>query len=226
VKIRTVLPWVAAACFFVAPTISAQAGSASGSSAQNPPTKIAVIDIQAAIANTAEGKAGLAELQSQFAPKKADMDKTQKDIEGVEQRLRAGANTLSDEEKANLSVHDQLLQKKYQRQQDELNDEANEAQSELFDRIGRKMLDVSDRYARENGIAAVFSSSGQQTPILIYRDNQIDITKDIVNLYDKQYPVKATAVGSPAPATQKPATPGTPAQTPPKKPGGGPGGQN
>jgi len=223
VKIRSLLPWVAAVGLLVAPSVSAQAGSASGASAQNAPTKIAVIDIQQAIASTAEGKVGLAELQSQFAPKKAEMDKTQKDIEALESRARAGQNTLSDEEKSSMQRQDELLQKKFQRQQDELNDEASAAQAELFDRIGRKMLDVQDRYARENGIAAVFNSSGQQTPVLLYRADQVDITKDIINLYDKQYPVKAAAA---APPTQKPTTPATPGQTPVKKPGGGPGGRN
>jgi hypothetical protein len=54
---------------------------------------------------------------------------------------------------------------------------------------------------------------------VLYRAQQLDITQEIVKLYDQQYPVKA---GAAAPA-QKPASP--PAQAPAKKPGGGPGHQ-
>jgi len=32
----------------------------------------------------------------------------------------------------------------------------NAAQQDVIDRIGRKMMDVLDRYARENGYATVF----------------------------------------------------------------------
>jgi len=55
----------------------------------------------------------------------------------------------------------------------------------------------------ENGYAVVLDSSAQSTPIL-YASTQIDVTQDIVRLYDQAYPVKA---GATAPAQPKPATP-------------------
>jgi len=81
----------------------------------------------------------------------------------------------------------------------------NAAQGEVFDRIGRKMVDVLDRYARENSFTAIFDSSAQNTPILFASTN-IDITQDIVRLYDGAYPVKAgaTPAAKPAAAAPKP----------------------
>ena len=74
------------------------------------------------------------------------------------------------------------------------------------------MVDVLDRYARENGYTMVLDSSAQNTPIL-YASTQIDVTQDIVRLYDSAYPVK----GGPTPAQQKPAAkPATPTTTPTK----------
>jgi len=52
-----------------------------------------------------------------------------------------------------------------------------------------------DRYARENGYVAILDSSAQNTPILFASTN-IDITQDIVRLYDQAYPVKASASGT------------------------------
>jgi hypothetical protein len=67
-----------------------------------------------------------------------------------------------------------------------------------------------DRYARENGIAVVLDSSAQGGTIL-YRADQVDITPDIVRLYDAAYPVKPAASATPPPihsaTTPKPATP-------------------
>jgi outer membrane protein len=181
------------------------------------------MDVQAVIQNSAEGKQAAAEMQSQFAPQQANMDKVNKQIEEIGKKLQAGANTLSEEEKARMSRQGELLQKQLGRMQDELTDEANAARGEILNRIGVKVVDLLDRYARENGIGVVIDSSGQATPVL-YRSEQLDITKEMINLYDKQYPVKSAAA-TPAPSTPKPSTPQTPAQTPAKKPGGGPGGQ-
>ncbi len=80
-----------------------------------------------------------------------------------------------------------------------------------MDRIGRKMLDVIDKYSKENGYAIVFDISAQNTPV-VYAANHIDITQDIVKLFDQAYPVKA-GTATPRPATPRPAT-----TTPPKQP--------
>ena len=52
--------------------------------------------------------------------------------------------------------------------------------------MGRKMVDVLDKYAKDGGYAGC-STVSQQTPI-IYEANQIDITQDIIRLYDESVP--------------------------------------
>jgi hypothetical protein len=73
------------------------------------------------------------------------------------------------------------------------------------------MVDVLDRYSRENGFILMLDSSAQNTPILFASTN-VDVTQDIVRLYDQAYPVK----NAPAPAAAKPAP--KPATPPPAKP--------
>jgi outer membrane protein len=78
----------------------------------------------------------------------------------------------------------------------------NAAQGDVVDRIGRKMMDVLDRYARESGFLAVFDSSSQNSPI-IYAANSIDVTQEIIKLYDQAYPVKSGAAPAARPAAPK-----------------------
>jgi len=59
------------------------------------------------------------------------------------------------------------------------------------------MMDVLDRYSRENGYVAVFDTSAQNSPIL-FASSGIDVTQDIIKLYDQAYPLKAGATASPA----------------------------
>jgi outer membrane protein len=169
------------------------------------PTKVGVINMQAAITGTAEGKQAAAQLQSQFAPRQVELQDMQKQIEDDQSRLRTGQTTLSDEEQARLSRDYNTMTRKLQRKSQEDQDDLNDAQQDLINRIGRKMVDVLDKYAKDGGYAVVLDSSSQQTPI-IYEANQIDITQDIIRLYDEAYPVKAaaTAPSRPAPRPSAP----------------------
>jgi outer membrane protein len=194
------------ACLLGTTALRAQAaaGSASGG-------KIGVINVRQAIVATAEGKQASAELQSQFAPRQNEMEALNKQINDLRTRLNAGAATLSDEEKARLTQQGQRLAQQLERKQNELQEDVNAAQADVVDKIGRKMMDVLDRYARENGLVAVFDSSSQNSPILFASTN-IDITQEIIKLFDSAYPLKGGAAPATKPAATKPAAP------PPTKP--------
>jgi outer membrane protein len=189
----------------------AQETPAAGASAAN---KVGVIDVRQAIVNTAEGKVASAELQSQFAARQTELENMNKQLNDLGQRLQASAGKLSQEEEARLTAQGQRLRQQIDRKQNEYQEDVNAAQGEVIDRIGRKLVDVLDRYAREHGYAAVFDSSAQNSPIL-YKSNQIDVTQDIIHLYDQAYPVKAATT---APAQTKPAPKPAATQPPAQKP--------
>jgi len=94
---------------------------------------------------------------------------------------------LSDEEKHRLTWQGQRLATEFDRKNNELHEDMQSAQAEVVDRIGRKLMDLLDRYSRENGYDAVFDSSAQ----ILYKPSNIDLTQDIIRLYDQAYPVKA-----------------------------------
>jgi outer membrane protein len=204
-KIRAVFAVITA--LLLTPATWAQAGSA-GTPA---PGKVGVINIQAAIASTAEGKQAAAELQSRFAPRTNELQGLQKQIEELRSRLQTGQSTLSDEEKARLSREGDQLTRSFQRKQQEFQDDTNDAQQEVVNSIGRKLVDVLNKYSKENGYSVVLDDSSQQTPV-IYAANQIDVTQDIIRLYDQSYPVKAATAAPPrpAPAPRPSTTPATP----------------
>lgn len=208
---------LAAAGFFAAASVWGQAasttppavGSASGS-------KIGIINIRQAIVTTAEGKQASAELQSQFAPRQTEIENLNKQINDVRQRLAACEGKCSQDEITRLTQQGQKATQRLDRLNTEYQEDVNSAQQEVIDRIGRKMVDVLDRYARENGYTVVLDASAQNSPIL-YASNQIDVTQDIIRLYDSAYPVKAAAPATQKPAAAKPA-PTTPPTTAPTKP--------
>jgi outer membrane protein len=177
-----------------------------------PAMKFGVINVQAALQSTAEGKLAGAELQSQFAPRQAELQNMQKQIGDDEARLRAGQATLGDEEKYRLQREMDTLNRSLQRKNQDATDDFNQATQDMLNRLGRKLIAVIEKYSKENGYGIILDTSSQQTPVM-YAANQIDITQDIVRLYDQSYPVKAsTAAPTPRPAPKPaPVAPGTPA---------------
>jgi outer membrane protein len=199
---------LAAIGFLIVAVIRAQSPGA-GSAA---PGKVGVINIRSAIVTTAEGKQASAELQSQFAPRQTEIENLNKQINDLRQRLAACEGKCSQDEIARLTQQGQKLTQQLDRKQNEYQEDVNSAQGDVIDRIGRKMVDVLDRYARENGYSVVLDSSAQNNPIL-YASPVIDVTQDIIRLYDSAYPVKAAA-----PAQQKPPAPKPAPTTTPTKP--------
>jgi outer membrane protein len=201
-KMHTVA--LAAAGLLVVPVVRAQSPAASPAGAG----KVGVINIRAAIGSTAEGKQAQAELQSKFAPRQTEIENMNKQINDLRQRLAACEGKCSQDEIQRLTSQGQRLTQQFDRKNTEFNEDSQAALSDVIDSIGRKMVDVLERYAGQNGYSMVLDSSAQNNPIL-FASAQIDVTQDIVRLYDQAYPVKGGA-----PAQQKP--PAKPAPTPTK----------
>jgi outer membrane protein len=193
-KIRLAIPVLAA--LLLSSALWAQSNGAGAASASSP-SKVGVINMQAAIAGTAEGKQAVAQLQSQFAPRYTELQDMQKQISELQSRLQAGQTTLSDDEKARLARQGDQLSRTYQRKQQELQDDSNDAQQDIVNGLGRKVVELLDTYSKENGYAVIIDTSSQQSPVM-YSANQIDITQDVIQLYDKNYPLKAAATKPPA----------------------------
>jgi len=194
-----------AASLIGAATLGAQSAPAAGSAV---PGKVGVLNVRQAIVATSEGKQASSELQGQFTSRQTELENLNKQINDIRQRLQANEGKLSPEEAGRLERQGTALQKQLQRKQEDYQEDVNASQQEVIDRIGRKMMEVLDRYARENAYIAIFDSSAQGAPI--YISNGIDVTADIVKLYDQAYPAN-TSVTPAKPAAAKPA-----AATPPK----------
>ncbi|HUK53321.1 MAG TPA: OmpH family outer membrane protein [Candidatus Binatia bacterium] len=189
-------------------------GQAAPAAAPNPNSRVAIVDIRVAMQSTAEGKQLGAELQSQFAVKQADLDNMRKSLEDIQNQLRTRQQTLSDEERARLERQGERIQRQLQRKQEEYQQDANDAQQDAFDKLGRKMAEVVSRYARDNNFGVVMDAS---QACQVYCSNQLDITQEIIKLYDQAYPVKggATPAGKPGTTPTRPATSTNPSSKPP-----------
>lgn len=199
------------------------AGSARAQAPAAAPTKVAVIQIQAALVSTKEGQKAAAELETKMGPRKKELDGKQAELKDLQDKLQRGGNTLSDSAKEDLTRNIDQKTKSFNRQVEDAQAELEAEQQKLLQQLGQKMMQVIDKYAQNNGFSIVLDVSNPNTPVL-YASNTIDITKEVIDLYDKTIgsapaagPAKPAALAPPAaprPAAPKPAAP--PAAAPAK----------
>jgi outer membrane protein len=174
------------------------------------PTKIAVIDIQVAIMNTKEGSAQAGVLQAKYQPKKDEFDKRQRDIQALQDQVKKGAATMSEDAKAKIEREMDSKTKSLQRDTQEVSDDYEQDMGKVFQELGNKMLQIIEQYAYQNGFAAVLDVSNRQTSPVLWAAPSSNITADIIKLYDQAHPA---AAGATPPARPPAAT--APKSTPP-----------
>jgi outer membrane protein len=195
----------------------AAAPAAAAPATMSAPTKVGVIQIQAALAATKEGQKAAAELEVKLAPRKKELEGKQSEIKDLQDRLQKGGNTLSDSAKEDLTRNIDAKTKSYNRQLEDAQAELEQEQQKLVNVLGQKMMAVIDKFAQQNGFAIVLDVSNQNTPVL-YASNTVDITKEVIDLYDKTvFTATPPAARPAAPAASRPAAP-TPAPKPPAAP--------
>ena len=177
------------------------------------PTKIAIISVQQAIMNTGEGKKAAAEMQTKFNPRQDALRKMQADVQAMQDQLKKGSATMSEDAKNKLARDIDNKGKIFQRDADELNADIEQENGRLMQELGGKMQAVWEQYLPQNGYAILFDVGGQQTPVM-WAAAAVDITPEIIKLYDQAHPV---AAGAPAAAPKAPSAPAAVPPAPKKK---------
>jgi outer membrane protein len=121
---------------------------------------------------------------------------------------------MSDDAKTKLMRDIDATTTRVNRDTQDAQSDLDEAQGKLMQELGGKMMAVLEKYATQNAFAVVLDVSNPQTPVL-WAASAVDITNDIVKLYDQAYP--GTAGAAPAVPAAKPPAAAKPAAAPPAK---------
>jgi outer membrane protein len=205
--------------------VSGTAAGSTGASAAAPAaagTRIGIVSIQDAIINTNEGKKEFDALQARFGPRQNELKAQNDELEKLKTDLQVRGDKLSEEERNGRIKVASDKQKSLQRNGEDFQAEVQQAEQEVLTRLGKKMLDVLEKYAKDNSFAVILDVSNPQTPVL-WASPTTNITKELVDAYNAASPIAAPAArptGTGAPATRPAGTTTRPpaAGTTPKKP--------
>lgn len=172
--------------------------------AQQPQTKIGIIHIQNAIFNTKDGQTALQALQKKFEPKKSELETKQKEIDGLKAQLAKGGAVMAVDQRDKIARDIDTKTKLLNRDTEDAQAELDGENQRVMQDLGGKMMAVIDKFSKDNGYAVILDVSPQSNQVL-YAANGIDVTVEVVKLYDANAP--AAAKPAAAPAAAAPATP-------------------
>jgi outer membrane protein len=148
-------------------------------------SKIAIINLQKAVFDSAEIKKADAEMQATFKPRQERVDALQKEVAALSQQLQASNGKLSASAEAELTTQGQRKQRDLQRLNDDLTADATSYRTDVLQKSSDKMTAVIKKLAEEKAIDVIVDTS-----TTLYFKPTLDLTAEATAAYDKAYPVK------------------------------------
>jgi outer membrane protein len=164
----------AASCLLLA---AASAGSAQ--------SKIAIINLQRAVLESAEIKKASAELEAKYKPRQDSIQKLQRDIQALQQNLQSSAGKLTPQAEADLTAQGQRKQRELTRQTEDLQADVERERNDILGRSSQRMQEIVKKLAEEKGFDVVMDVS-----TTVYFKPALEITTEAITAYDKAYPAK------------------------------------
>jgi len=191
--------------------------AASTTAATGPGSKIGTINIEQAVVGTNEGRRDFEALQKKLEPKQNELKSQNDELEALQKQLQAQGDKLNEDARASLVKQIETKKKSFDRSVQDAQEDAQNQQKEIFQRILQKMAPVIVKHAQDDGFAMIVDTSNPwpQSPVLWYDGAKSDITKDVVDLYNTQSGVPAPAASG---AAAKPGAPGAAAKPAAPKP--------
>jgi outer membrane protein len=183
------------------------------------PTRICVVNLQSAMLTTKDGQAAAEDFRTKFSePEEKKLQAKQQEMTELNDKLQRGANTMSQTAQDDMKKTLDRKNTEYKRAVEDYQFDRDEKQRQLLDDLSAKMQAVIARFAQENACALFLDVTNPNSGIMWIAD-QVDVTRQIVEAFDKAQPAAGTAPAAKPPASSvKPPAPAKPPAAPPAKP--------
>jgi len=148
-------------------------------------SKVAIINLQRAVLDSAEIKKASAEMEARYKPRTSQLEQLQKELAAISQNLQTNAGKLTPQAEADLQAQGQRKQREAQRIQEDLQADVDRERNEILSRSTSKMTEVVKKIAEEKGYDMVLDVSNT-----VFFKPGLEITADAITAYDKAYPAK------------------------------------
>jgi outer membrane protein len=161
------------------------AAALASSSVASAQTKVAVVNFQKAILETAEIKKASLDLQNKYKPRQDALEKVQRELADIQTQLQSSQGRLSAAGEADLQARGQRKQREAERLNQDLQDDVNRERNDVLTRTGQRMTEIVRKIADAKGLDLVVDTQNTY-----FFKPALDLTAEATAGYDKAYPLK------------------------------------
>ena len=143
--------------------------------------KVAVIDVERILLESAKGKRALEELEALRKQKTDQMRTMQEEIQQLRTRLQEGSLSLAEDRIAELRKQAEDKMIAFQRFQDDAQRELTKKREEVLGSIEKEVFPVINAVGEEGGYTMIFNKFNSG---LVYADEAIDITAEVIERFN------------------------------------------
>lgn len=148
-------------------------------------SRVAIINLQRAVLDTAEIQKASATLEAKYKPRQGELEKLRKELEDIQQKLQTLAGKLTQQAEAELALQGQRKQRDFQRLSEDLQADVDDERTDILSRSSQRMREVVQKIAEEKGIDVVVDVTNT-----IFFKPALEITAEATAAYDKAHPAK------------------------------------
>lgn len=146
--------------------------------------KFAYVDLQKALNECMAGKEAKEILEKEKDKKQKEIEKQEKKIDALKAEIESKKTVLSEEALQKKQEDLDRLLRQLKRFVQDSNDELQKKQQQYTNKILSELVEVVNEIGKQRGYTIIF----ERVPgVLLYVDEAIDITDEVIKLYDEKY---------------------------------------
>ena len=167
--------------------------------AQSAPAKIAVVSFSALVLQTNEAQRDLGALEKKYAPRQAQLQALNSEIETVRKQLGDTGDNLNDQERNARTQALNAKEKQLERAAEDYRNDTQADSQQVYQRVAEKVFAFVQDYARQKGLKAIIERGTDTAPIVWYAADDVDITTELIKGYNAKSGIAAQDGGGKVP---------------------------
>ena len=147
--------------------------------------KVAIINLQKAVLETAEIQKAQKELEAKFMPRQDKAEALQRELQTIQGQLQTMAGKLTPQAEQELNVQGQRKQRELQRLTEDLQGDVDRERQDILGRSAVRMNDVVKKLSEAKSLDVVVDVTNA-----VYFKPALEITAEATAEYNKAYPAK------------------------------------
>jgi outer membrane protein len=156
-----------------------------GAATASAQVKVAIINLQKAVLDTAEIVKAQKDLETRYKPRQEKAEALQKELQTIQGQLQTMAGKLTPQAEQELNVQGQRKQRELQRLTDDLQGDVDRERQDILGRSAQRMNDVVKKLSEAKGLDMVVDVTNA-----VYFKPAMEITAEATAEYNKAYPAK------------------------------------